>query len=59
MEERIADYLEFGVPNVWVLEPATRRAWTISPEGHRELTSILKAAGTPIAVPLDELFEEL
>jgi len=58
MEERIADYLDFGVANVWVLEPATRRAWTITLEGHRELTTILKAAGSPVAIPLDELFQE-
>jgi len=58
MEERIADYLDFGIPNLWVLEPGTRRAWTISPEG-RALTSILKVAGTPIAVALEELFQEL
>jgi Uma2 family endonuclease len=58
MEERIGDYLEFGVPNVWVLEPSTRRAWMATGKGY-ELTTILKVAGTPIAVPLEELFEEL
>jgi Uma2 family endonuclease len=59
MEERIGDYLDFGIPNVWILEPVTRHAWTISPEGRREVTTILQVAGSPIAVPLDELFQEL
>jgi Uma2 family endonuclease len=59
MEERIADYLDFGVPNVWVLEPATRRAWAITLEGRRELTTVLEVAGSPIAVRLDQLFQEL
>jgi len=58
MDQRIADYLEFGIPNVWVLDPITRRAWIATPKGY-ELTTILKVAGTPIAVALDELFQEL
>jgi Uma2 family endonuclease len=58
MEERLGDYLSFGIANVWVLEPGTRRAWTVTREG-RELTSILKVAGSPIAVALEELFQEL
>jgi Uma2 family endonuclease len=59
MEERIADYLNFGIPSVWVLEPGSRRAWTITLEGRRELTAVLEVPGSPIAVPLDELFQEL
>jgi hypothetical protein len=38
MEERIADYLSFGIPNVWVLETAMRHAWSITLEGGREFT---------------------
>ncbi|HKD45158.1 MAG TPA: Uma2 family endonuclease [Candidatus Angelobacter sp.] len=59
MEERIADYLSFGIANVWVLDPKSRRAWTIMPEGRREVTTALEVAGSPIAVPLEELFREL
>ena len=59
MEERIADYLSFGIANVWVLDPKSRRAWTIMPEGRREVTTVLEVAGSPIAVPLEELFREL
>jgi Uma2 family endonuclease len=59
MEERIADYLTFGIPNVWVLDPASHRAWAITGEGRRELPTVLAVAGSPITVPLDELFREL
>jgi hypothetical protein len=59
MEERIADYLSFGIANVWVLYPKSRRAWTIMPAGRRELTTALEVPGSQIAVPLDELFKEL
>jgi len=58
MEERISDYLSFGIPNVWVLDPATRHAWNIL-EGRRELTDQLKVADSPVAIPLEELFREL
>jgi Uma2 family endonuclease len=58
MEERIADYLDCGIANVWVLDPITRRAWIATVKGY-ELTTILKVAGTAIAVPLEELFPEL
>ena len=58
MEERIADYLSFGIPNVWVLDPAARRAWAITPNGRSD-TNILQVAGSAIAVSLEELFQEL
>ena len=59
MEERIADYLNFGIPNVWVLDPGSHRAWSITLEGRRELTDRLKVADSPVAIPLEELFQEL
>jgi len=57
-EDRIADYLKFGVPSVWILDPATRRAWAISSDGRRSLATTLAVAGTPITVSLDELCAE-
>jgi Uma2 family endonuclease len=59
MEERIADYLNFGIPDVWVLDPGSRRAWSITLEGRREFTAHLKVADSPVAIPLEELFREL
>jgi Uma2 family endonuclease len=59
MEDRIADYLHFGIANVWVLDPKSRHAWTITADGRHEVTAALEVAGSPIRVPLDELFKEL
>lgn len=33
MQARIDDYLAFGVPNIWILDPATRRAYVCSERG--------------------------
>ncbi len=58
VEQRIADYLEMGVPYVWVLDPETRQAYTATPaEGLREVkTGVLKNENPALEVPLSELF---
>ena len=60
MQDRIDDYLAFGVPNIWVLDPIARRAYICSRQGLREPEDgILRASGTPIEISLAELFQEL
>jgi Uma2 family endonuclease len=58
VEERVDDFLAMGVPFVWVLDPATKRAWSITPvEGWREEKSVsLKTHDPAIEVPLAEIF---
>jgi Uma2 family endonuclease len=58
VEQRVDDYLAMGVPYVWVLDPATRRAFSITPaEGWREVKDgVLRTAGPAIEVPLAEIF---
>ena len=58
VEERVDDYVAMGVPYVWVLDPHTKRAWTITrAEGWREeMSGVLKTAAPQIAVPLAEIF---
>ncbi|HMJ61646.1 MAG TPA: Uma2 family endonuclease [Bryobacteraceae bacterium] len=60
MQDRIDDYLTFGVPNVWILDPVARRAYVCSRLGLREPEdNVLRASGTPIEISLPELFREL
>jgi Uma2 family endonuclease len=58
IEERVADYLDFGIEHIWILDPGPQRAWVATREGFQQIR-ILQIAGSPIAVPLEELFREL
>jgi Uma2 family endonuclease len=56
MQERIDDYLAFGVPCVWVVNPRSRRGYICDADSmHEARDGVLRVAGTPIAVPIAEL----
>ena len=60
VRERVDDYLNFGVPNVWILDPEPRKAYVCSRTGFQEPEGgVLEVAGSPIRVPLAEIFAEL
>lgn len=58
MQERISDYLQFGVPDVWVIDPRKRRAWHFTAEGMHEAHDKLQATGRYIELPLAAIFED-
>ena len=56
MQERIDDYLAFGVRHVWVIDPRTRRAFEYTPDRIREAKDgILSTTNPDIRVVLAEL----
>jgi Uma2 family endonuclease len=60
MQERVDDYLHFGVEHVWILDPALRRAYICSSAGFQEPQSgFLEVPGTPIRLNLTELFDQV
>jgi Uma2 family endonuclease len=60
MQERIDDYLRFGVPYVWIINPRARRAWTCMLEGNLEVRdSMLRTREPDIVIPLAEIFESM
>ena len=58
LEEKINDYLLFGVPCIWVINPETRRAYIHTPHGSHEVRDgVLRAESAGIDVPLSQIFE--
>ena len=58
MQQKIADYLDFGVRAVWVIDPKARTGLVCTPEGMKPAADgILRVAGTPIEVPPAELWD--
>jgi Uma2 family endonuclease len=56
MQDRIDDYLNFGVRYVWLIHPKTRRAFVYTADGVREAKDgILSTEGPEIRVSLAEL----
>jgi Uma2 family endonuclease len=59
-QDRIDDYLAFGVKHIWIIDPERRSAWTASSAGlHLVQNGELAVAETPIRVVLSEMFAEL
>jgi Uma2 family endonuclease len=56
MQDRIDDYLSFGVRFVWIIDPVTRRAFVYTVDGMREAKDgVLSTSDPEIRVPLSEL----
>jgi Uma2 family endonuclease len=59
-QERIEDYLAFGVENIWIIDPESRTTYTATASGlHPVRSDELTVPETPIRVVLSELFAEL
>jgi Uma2 family endonuclease len=57
LQDKIDDYLKFGVPYVWVINPRSRRAWVYTRDGIAEAKDgILKTENPELVVPLAEVF---
>jgi Uma2 family endonuclease len=57
MNTRIQEYLNFGVPVVWLVDPAERRVWIYRKNGMEEATGSVNLDGTDITVPFSEIFD--
>ena len=59
-QQKIDDYLNFGMPYVFVINPRNRRAWSYTKDGSTEIKDgVLRTENPALTVPLDEIFGEL
>jgi len=57
MQEKIDDYLNFGVPCIWIINPKLRKAYVVTRAGMVEVQSgVLETQDPKIAIPLDAIF---
>ncbi len=60
VQEKIEDYLKFGVRYVWLINPENRRVWVYTRAGCTEvLDGILRTENPSLTVPLAEIFAGL
>lgn len=58
MNERIRDYLEFGVPAVWVVDPREKRIWIYRGSGLEEAAgNAVTVDGTNVTIPFSAIFD--
>jgi Uma2 family endonuclease len=55
LQERVEDYRQFGVPNIWVLDPGTSRGYDCRPTGWFEVAQF-EIPNTSIRLVLPEIF---
>jgi Uma2 family endonuclease len=56
VQKRLDDFLAFGVPNVWVVDPRSRQGYVCTRDGMTEAT-VFRTQNPEFIVPLDEVFE--
>jgi Uma2 family endonuclease len=55
---RIKEYLDFGVPAVWLVDPEEKKIWIYRQTGMEEASgNTLRIEGTELELPLSEIFD--
>ena len=57
VQDRIDDYVAFGIACVWVIDPETRRGWIHTKDGSREARDrVLRNPAGDLVIPLAAIF---
>jgi Uma2 family endonuclease len=58
MQEKIDDYLRFGVPYIWIINPKNRKGYVVTSDGMVEAKSgMLETKDPATSIPLADLFQ--
>jgi Uma2 family endonuclease len=56
MQDRLDEYLNFGVPNIWVIDPWKHRGWRITVDGWSLAhDGIMRTADGRVEMPLADV----
>lgn len=56
VQESLDDYLNFGVPNIWVIDPWKHRGWVVTASGWQRMNEgIMRTADARVAMPLKDV----
>jgi Uma2 family endonuclease len=58
VDEKIRNYIEFGIPHIWVVNPRTRAGWDCS-DGNWVRQERFEVPGSPLYLSLPELFAKI
>jgi Uma2 family endonuclease len=58
LQERVEDYRQFGVANIWILDPGTQRGYNCLSSGWLEAAEF-EIPNTPIRLVLSEMFARM
>jgi Uma2 family endonuclease len=58
MNLRIQEYLDFGVPVVWLVDPSEKTVWIYRKDGMQSISEgAIRLDGTLLEIPLSEIFD--
>jgi Uma2 family endonuclease len=56
MQDLMDDYLQFGIPNIWVIDPWKHRGWSVTSAGWATaIDGVMRTADGRIAMPLADV----
>jgi Uma2 family endonuclease len=59
LDDKIEDYLEFGVENIWVVDPRRLRVTIQTRDGGRICRETVETSDGAVSVPLREIFADM